>query len=298
METLVETIESRKSGFEPVLYLHVGRMPSVIRKLTYVAVGKCLGMKIIVQFHSQSIEGYLRSGILRPIIKIMFLGSDQIYVLTPWWKRFLIDSGMSASISVVPNPISTELLEEAQLGREATKDSNRIEILSMTRLVKGKGVELVIKALPHLPREFHLTVAGDGEQRDALASLAADELIADRVTFVGWVGGEDKVQLLRQSDIFCLPTTNDSFGMGFLEAMAYGVPIVAYRWNAIPDVVPDGIAGILTTDYTPQAVAEAILTLANPEYRASLGAGGKRWVLDQFSPRSVGERIASSLETF
>src|SRR5690606_20988483 len=120
-------------------------------------------------------------------------------------------------------------------------------VLVMTRLVPEKNVDVVIRALALCP-DATLVIAGDGPERDALQRLATSLGVDARTRFAGWVSGEAKEALLDQADVYCLPTTGDSFGLGFIEAMARGVPVVAAHWGPIPDVVPDQIGGLLARD--------------------------------------------------
>ncbi|MEE9216987.1 MAG: glycosyltransferase, partial [Anaerolineales bacterium] len=156
-------------------------------------------------------------------------------------------------------------------------------ILSMARLVRGKGVDVMIGALADLPNSYHCTIAGDGPERRRLEALASSLGVMERVTFTGWVSGDSKYHLLESADIFCLPSTRDSFGIVYIEAMAYGLPIVAVRSRGIPDVVLDGRTGYLVDTPDPLQVAEAVQKLADPKTREQMGSAGKLRVMEEFS---------------
>jgi glycosyltransferase involved in cell wall biosynthesis len=128
----------------------------------------------------------------------------------------------------------------------------------MTRLVEGKGIDTAIRALSLLDARYSLTVAGTGPMENRLRELAEELSLGERVKFVGWVEYEQKLDLLDEADVFCLPSRNDSFGMVYLEAMAAGVPIVALNHGPIPDVVRDGKDGVLIKDDAPLTVADGI----------------------------------------
>jgi glycosyltransferase involved in cell wall biosynthesis len=183
------------------------------------------------------------------------------------------------------------------------EDPNRhregpLTVLSMTRLVPGKNVDLVIRALTHLDPDARLVVAGDGPERQPLTALAWELGVQERVTFAGWVAGEQKTRLLETADVYCLPSTEDSFGLGFVEAMAHGMPVVATRYGAVPDVVPHEHAGFLVDAPNPVAIAAAVQRLRPAARRTEIGAAARAWVLEAFSVASVGQRICVAVARF
>jgi len=167
----------------------------------------------------------------------------------------------------------------------------------MSRLEPGKGVDLLVETIPLLPDSVSVVVAGDGTQLTKLKKRVVELGIERRVRFLGWVQREDKFRLLREADIFCLPSSYDSFGMGFVEAMAHGLPVVALDWGPIRDVVPDGECGFLVKQATRECLAQAIMKLAdNTELRKTMGANGKQWVVEQFSVDKIGKKLSVLLE--
>jgi glycosyltransferase involved in cell wall biosynthesis len=93
----------------------------------------------------------------------------------------------------------------------------------------------------------------------------------------------------RGADIFVLPTRGDAFGIVFLEAMAHGTPVVASAVGGVPEVVEDGVTGVLAPPGDPDAFAEAIGRLAgDPALRRRLGEAGRRRLAERFSiPRAM-----------
>jgi glycosyltransferase involved in cell wall biosynthesis len=167
----------------------------------------------------------------------------------------------------------------------------------MTRVVKGKGVDLLIESVPLLPEYVRVVIAGDGAQLLFLKERVSELNIKHRVDFRGWVDGPTKESLFGEADIFCLPSSYDSFGMGFIEAMAHGLPVVALDWGPIKDVVPHGKCGLLVKRPEPVLLAEAICRLAGDKVlRTTLGRNGQHWVVDQFSASHVGLAIRYVME--
>jgi len=291
--------ELKKSGKQPIIYSHAGAGVSLIRQFFVLLVGKLAGAKTMLQLHALEVNKYLDSTIIRLFLKsFLWQPADIILVLTPWWKDRLKKADINKNIEVISNPISNFLYRKVMPPplKDKFKRKEKITILTMTRLEKGKGVDIVIKAIQYLPQTVDLVIAGDGTQRKMLEHLVSVLKLKNRVQFLGWVKGNEKYRILEKSDIFCLPSTLDSFGMGFVEAMAFGLPIVAVKWGPIADVVPDGIAGILVEKPDPKLIAQALLQFVNPEERYKFGQAGKKWVLQQFSPEKIGEKLRKIID--
>lgn len=281
----------RSAGQVPVVWGHAGAMPSLIRKTFVLAVARAAGARTVLQMHSPRTAVYGRTLPGRLAIRAMLRGHAFIGALTPWWRSFLAGAGVTTPLAVIPNPLPPD----AELALECVTrpPAGPPTIVTMTRLESGKGVDLLIRSLARLAPSTRLVVAGTGSRGRELEALAAREGVGERVTFAGWVSGDAKEALLRSAHVFALPTTGDSFGMGLIEAMSRGVPVVALRWGPIPDVVPDGRVGRLADAPTAEAVAEALQrTLAD---RDRLGEGARAWVRETYLPAAVGARFAAAL---
>ncbi len=289
----------RREGHFPCHFDHAGSWPSLVREGFLMFFSRIFGVPTILQLHSLATDNYLRHPVGRWLFRVAIFPTSALGVLTPWWKKRLYEAGIRKPIFVIPNPLS-QSLEEAAMTRKCwqrreEKSEATVIALAMTRLVEGKGVDSVINALPLVSEKVHLIVAGDGPRKRALEQLVADRGVSGRVTFTGWVDEERKKTLLSSADIFCLPSRNDSFGMCYLEAMAYGLPVIALDWGPIADVVPDGKVGILVKDTSPEQVAGAIQRLLNKDLRGSFGQNGKKWVLQEFSAAAVGRKLGEIL---
>jgi glycosyltransferase involved in cell wall biosynthesis len=296
---MFKTVKLRSRGRVPVIYSHAGPGVSLFREMIVLMAGRACGAKTVLHVHTPKIDQYLGSGWKRRLLKISLLPAQVVVVLTPWWKEQLHNSGFTNRIAVVPNPLPSDLRERALNGNghnRNRKDAGGVTVLTMGRLVRGKGVDVAIRAMQYLDGETRLVIAGDGEQRAELEQLATELGMSGRVRFVGWVSGEMKAELLEQADVFCLPSVYDAFPMTFMEAMAFGVPVVGIRWGGIPDVVPE-TTGVLVDRAEPELVAGAIASLRQPEQRASMGRAGTEWVLGICHPENVGQQIVQVLRT-
>lgn len=90
--------------------------------------------------------------------------------------------------------------------------------------------------------------------------------------------------------LFVQPSFYETFGIACLEAMCFGLPVVATQVGGLPEVVEDGVTGILVPPNDPQALAEAVLSLLrDPERRRQMGRRGREKVLAQFTPERVAD---------
>lgn len=275
-----------------IVWLHCGDWYSLLRKFAIGMMGKLKGAKVIVHFHAISLDNYLGSFIGRLLVKVLCRSSDGVIVLTPWWKKRLNESlpGLSTPIHIAPNPLDEQLSQATAEAKNRLASSN-VRLLAMSRLVEGKGFEAAIKTLGLLPESYSLTIAGDGPLLPALQELAKKLNLSSRVTFLGWVDYQQKGMLFKGHDIFLLPSENDSFGMGFVEAMAFGLPVVALEHKAITDVVKHNHCGYLVKESNPEALAEAVCCCA--ENFALFSGQAQSYVAEHFSPSPIIEEINS-----
>jgi glycosyltransferase involved in cell wall biosynthesis len=145
--------------------------------------------------------------------------------------------------------------------------------------------------------ELDIRIVGKGPEWTALVAHHAALGLGDSVALLGDVSREQLADEYVNADLFCLPSVQEGFGIVFLEAMAAGLPVVACRAAAIPEVVLDGVTGALVPPRDPEALAGALAGLGRDSARARrLGDEGRRRVLD-FAPARVAERFLDAVRS-
>lgn len=175
----------------------------------------------------------------------------------------------------------------AGLRRELGVPNGAPVVVTVSVLRPGKGVEVLLDALPALLARHpaaRLVVVGDGPARRALEARAAAGP-PEAAAAVVWAGfRRDVPAFLAAADLFVLPSLEDAFPTVLLEAMAAGLAVVATRAGGIPEIVDDGVTGLLVPPGEPAPLAEAVAELlADPERRRRLGVAGRRRAEERFS---------------
>jgi glycosyltransferase involved in cell wall biosynthesis len=152
---------------------------------------------------------------------------------------------------------------------------------TVSRLYPVKGASFLLQALAQVG-VAHLVVIGGGPERTALESLAESLGVAERVH---WAGHQrDVPRLLPAFDLLVQSSLHEGLPNTVMEAMAAGLPVVATAVGGTPEVVMDGVTGILVPPRSPDALAEAISTLLqDPDLRRKMGQAGKERVRQCFS---------------
>ncbi|MGA2563878.1 MAG: glycosyltransferase family 4 protein [Steroidobacteraceae bacterium] len=151
---------------------------------------------------------------------------------------------------------------------------------------KGGPVLLdAFRSLRRLHPQASLTIVG-----------CTPEINEPGVRIEGHVPLSELAKYYRSASIFCLPTLNEPFGIVFLEAFSYGLPIVATRLGAIPEIVSDGESGYLVKPQDVGQLADRLNDLLeNPARCAQFGLHGRQWVHERYSWEGTGHRLASHI---
>src|SRR4051794_14151485 len=187
-------------------------------------------------------------------------------------------------------------LERYRLRERPPRLDGDVRILVVARLVRHKGHAVLLESLARLRDEglrLDLTVAGDGEERRPLNELAVSLALSEQVRFLGAVGQDELPDLYGEADVFCLPTLAEAVGVVNMEAMATGLPVVSSRLMGVPELVEDGVSGLLVEPGDSDGLAEALRTLAgDPKMRRQMGEAGRRKVEAEFDATAEAAKLA------
>lgn len=161
---------------------------------------------------------------------------------------------------------------------------NRRIIITVAVLREPKGIQYMINALPKILEQIpdiHYLVVGDGEYGTSLKDLSTALSIQDHITFAGH--RTDIPNLLACSDLFVLPTLGDALPTVLIEALAAGKPVVASDVGGVPEIIENGVNGVLVPPGDPSRLAVACLQLLkNKEQSNQMILAGRRTVWQRF----------------
>lgn len=180
-------------------------------------------------------------------------------------------------------------------------ESAPLHIVSVARLNPTKGHTHFLEAMARLVKDgydLHYSIAGDGPSRgDVAAAVRALEL-DERVTFLGALAEPRVLSLLQQADLFVL----SSYGLGeaapvaVMEAMACGLPVICSRIGGTADMIEDGQDGVLVAQQDVQALADALVRLADdPALRSRIGKAARRTACAKFDYRLTAAKLAREI---
>lgn len=222
-------------SFYDIVHIHTSEPPSALRKVMFMAVSKLLGKKVIVHFHSFSVNTTVKSK-YQWVYRYLFDKADCVLVLSKYWQDEICGTfGFGRDkVKVLYNPCTTEVSDNVYPKKK--------EILYAGTVNARKGYADMIKAFAKIApehRDWNIVFAGNGEI-DKGRALAAQLEIENQTVFLGWVRGGDKDKAFKEASVFCLPSFAEGFPMGVLDAWAYGLPVITTPVGGIPDIAVDG----------------------------------------------------------
>ena len=196
-----------------------------------------------------------------------------------WMRDELTMNGIDpARVEVLP-PVPMALSKTSALA-----PSREPEVLFVGQVIRGKGVDLMLRALASVPPPWHATIVGTGNHLDTCKALASELGLAEQVEFAGWIDHSRLEQYYARAALSLVPSRwPEPFGMVGIEAMARGRPVVAFDAGGIPDWLDDGVTGLLAPQADVQTLGAHITRLlADPDLAARLGRQAATRVSERF----------------
>jgi glycosyltransferase involved in cell wall biosynthesis len=259
-----------------VVHVHATVRGSAYRKSVCVLLARLLRRRVVLQIHSGPGDiAAFRSGLGRPSLALFsraLAAADAVLAVSAASATALAEAGVEAEIEVVPNPAPP-----APSFVRVDPSDGTVRVAYLGGFANPiKGGEVLLEALETVVAEeprLRMTLAGPGELPARGRALCEG---AAAVEWAGWLDAAAKDALLRDAPIFVMPSLSEGLPMALLEAMAYGMAPVATRVGGIPELVEDGVEGLLVEPGDPAALAAALLRLAaDPELRGRLAPAAR-----------------------
>lgn len=229
-----------------VVHIHSSFGASFYRKMPFIYMASWRGIPIINHIHGADFDEFFvnASESKKKKIRKVYSKCDLLIALSEEWEKRLSQIVPKEKIIIIEN---YSILHEEALKERMNRACNNT-VLFLGELGKRKGCydipAVVARVKKYIP-EVCFVLAGDGNEADKriIKKLIMDEGVTDNIVFPGWVRGDAKDKLLREADVFFLPSYNEGMPMSILDAMGYGLPVVSTNVGGIPKIVHNGKNG-------------------------------------------------------
>jgi glycosyltransferase involved in cell wall biosynthesis len=261
------------------------------RKSIIARMAHAFRVPVIMHLHGSQLHIFFdqqppwRKRIIRSQLESCFA----VLVLSARWEQFVRGIAPKSHVVILPNYVPVP----AQRNHIAQVNSGCVFFFS-GQIGSRKGVFDLLSAFRDARKvcpDIRLRIAGDGELQQA-TMLTRELRLDDSVTFLGWLSAADIQRELGVAEVFVLPSHNEGLPMSLLEAMACGLPVVSTRVGGIPELVTDGVNGLLIVPGDVEALTRSIILLANePSLRATLGECARETVRLRYSLETIMPRL-------
>ena len=244
---------------------------------------------------------------LELIQKFLLSNYDCVWATTPGYQKRLIKKFFIGGhkILLLPNFIDLQPFATVAAKRNsgesqqklANPNSKNIVLLTVSRLIPCKGIEICLEAISHLsdlPVSLRIVGNGAPNYEPSLRELAQRLEISERVEFMGAVPPSQIAEEYQKADLFVLASYFEAFGIVLVEAMAAGIPIVATNAGGIPTVVEDGVSAKLVPAGDALSLANAIRSLVTSEEKLHDMAIAARERSRQFDLKIVLDKLVAT----
>ncbi len=269
------------------------------------------GTGFAIQVHGTEIVSHkFASPRWRWLMRTAFNRAEGAVAVSNYSKGLIEKVGVDPSrVAVIENGVDPEGFagQRDELLAQRYGVAGRKVLVTVARLVKRKGLDEVIRALPrvaaHVP-DVAFLVGGRGPEEANLRTLAGDLGVADRVIFAGFITDDELGPFYRLGDVFVLPSREDEargevegFGISFLEAAAAGLPAVGGRSGGVAEAVVHGETGLLVNPGDTEGLADALLKLlGDRDLRTQMGQRGRERVEASFTWNKISARYLDFFE--
>ncbi len=244
-----------------IVHIHSSFGGSFYRKLPFIYIASGFRIPVINHIHGSEIANlYINAGKKkRQLVEKCFDKCSYLVVLSEEWKD---------NLNVVKTKTQKVVIENySTIHKDCLQRKEHIEknILFLGFITELKGcfdLPEIAKKVIEQNEYVKFIIAGSGKV-ERLQKILSEKGIAQYFEFPGWVNQEEKERLLKNADIFFLPSYTEAMPMSILEAMGYGLPIVTTNVGGIPQLIEEGKNGYMTDPGNIDGFAKAILALIN-----------------------------------
>lgn len=280
----------------PLVHVHTASRASFWRKSVVCAMARAARRPYLLHVHGGGFARFYQEEcgpLRRRLVRSALAHAALVIAVSEEWRATLQRICPAASVEVLPNAVALparEALRRTVRAREedtpAAGAASGRRILFLGQLHREKGVLDLVRAFAQVAPRFPdatLVCAGSGDA-SAIDTLARELGVAERVSCPGWLDAERKHRALATAALFVLPSYTEGLPMALLEAMAWGVPVIASPVGGIPQLLEHAHNGLLVPAGDVDRIAESLaLLLSHPARAQRLGAAARATVEARFA---------------
>lgn len=281
----------RQLGNYDIVHVHMASRGSYERKKVFMKAAFKRRVPVVLHLHGSEFALWFDSECgesKRDDIRSTLQRCAKVIVLSEEWRQFFLRNKICSpdKLAVIHNAVYVP-------DKNVTKyDTNGV--LFLGRLGKRKSPDALLRAakivLEKHP-EAYFSFGGDGDV-EGYKEFARELGIEENCHFAGWVTGRQRELLFAENSIYCLPSRNEGMPMSVLEAMAHGLATVATPVGGVPQVIDDGVNGMIVPVGDDLRLAEALISLMDDQaLKVRLGHAGRARIEREFSMESYLDKI-------
>jgi len=279
------------AGNIDLAHIHTSHGTSFYRKMAFILLSSLFKVKVILHFHASRFDSFFMNsmGLKRKIIGLSLGRSNAVVVLCHDWKEKIENKFALKSVNIINNPIPFDM--EQIESHPHNLSSRSVSILFLGFLIKAKGIYDIIE----IAKEFNgsslsprFIVCGKGpEEREFLEKIK--DYNVQNIEYLGWISGRKKIDLYQDCDIFLLPSYYEGMPMVLLEAIGFGLPVIASKVGGVSEIVIEGENGYLSNPGDVEDFVNKItMLLLDPSLRKEFSCKSRK-VAKRFDREKISE---------